>query len=288
MPLIDVGGVRLHYRDAGAGPAVLLLAGTGARGRTWHLHQVPALVAAGYRVVTVDARGVPPSDTPEVVTIADIVADAAALIERLGLAPCRVAGSSLGARVAAELCLLRPDLLDRAVLMATFGRPHAFRTAMSAADRALREAGLCLPEEYLAVVRAAFNLSPRTLADERRTRDWLDVFQLPPPGVRGGGAGSRLEAGTEADRLAAYAGIAVPCLVIGFADDLIAPVAGCREVAAAIPGARYAEVADAGHYGYLEQPGRLNEDLLDFLKADDLQADDLQADDLQADDLRES
>ncbi|BCY08467.1 alpha/beta fold hydrolase [Actinoplanes sp. L3-i22] len=264
MPLIDIGGVRLNYDERGAGPAVLLLAGTGARGRTWHLHQVPALVKAGFRVVTFDTRGIAPSDTPPVVTMPDLVADAAGLIERLGLGPCRVAGSSMGARVAAELCLRRPELVDRAVLMATFGRPSAFLSALTAGERALRESGAKLPEEYLGAVRAMLNLSPRTLADDRVAQDWLDIFRLPVPGEPDGEA-SRLEAESEVDRFTAYAEISVPCLVLGFADDLIAPARGNRAVAAAIPGARYAEIPDAGHYGYLEQPEPVNAELIRFL-----------------------
>lgn len=263
MTAIDVGGGRLHYHQAGDGPGVLLLAGTGARGRTWHLHQVPALVAAGYRVVTFDTRGLAPSPTPPVVTMPDLVADAAGLIEQLGLGPCRIAGSSMGARVAAELCLQRPDLVDRAVLMATFDRPGAFLAAKALAEHKVD--GLGLPGEHLAVVRAALNLSPRTLADDQRAQDWLDVFQI-PLGGGDGQAPSRLEAGQDDDRLRAYAGIRVPCLVLSFADDLIAPPPGGRRVAGVIPGARYAEIPDAGHYGCLEQPDRVNTALVAFFK----------------------
>ncbi|WP_436534833.1 alpha/beta fold hydrolase [Actinoplanes sp. HUAS TT8] len=264
MPLIDVGGVRLNYEERGSGPAVLFLSGTGARGRTWHLHQVPALVRAGFRVVTFDTRGIAPSDTPPVVTMADLIADAAGLIETLGLGPCRVAGTSMGARVAAELCLQRPDLVDRVVLMATFGRPSAFLRALTDGERALREIGTKVPADYLGAVRAAVNLSPRTLGDDRAAQDWLDIFQLTLPG-EADGATSRLEADSDVDRLTAYAQISLPCLVVGFADDLIAPARGNRDVAAAIPGARYAEIPDAGHYGYLEQPEPVNAELIRFL-----------------------
>ncbi|MEV6345857.1 alpha/beta hydrolase [Actinoplanes sp. NPDC051851] len=264
MPVIDVGGVRLNYDEQGAGPGVLMLAGTGARGRTWHLYQVPALVRAGFRVVTFDTRGIPPSDTPPVVTMPDLVADAAGLIERRGLGPCRVIGSSMGSRVAAELCLRRPELVDRAVLMATFGRPGAFLDAMSAGERALESSGVKLPAEYRAAMRAAVNLSPRTLADDRAAREWVEVFQVPLAGEPDGAA-SRMETDDGVDRLAAYRKIAVRCLVLGFGDDLIAAASGCREVAGTIPGARYAEIADAGHYGYLERPEPVNAAILHFL-----------------------
>ncbi|ASW55461.1 alpha/beta fold hydrolase [Plantactinospora sp. KBS50] len=268
MPMIDLDGVRLSYADSGHGPAVLLIAGSGAPGRTWHLHQVPALCAAGFRVVTYDNRGVAPSDVPEQVRLADLVADAVGLIGRLGLGPCRVVGSSMGARVAAELCRERPELVDRAVLMATFARPSAFLSAMSAAERVRAASGVALPDEYRAMVRAAVNLSPRTIADDRRAQDWLDVFQLSPAEEDDGRPGRLVDGDTE-DRTGAYGAIATPCLVLGFADDLVAPARGCREVAAAIPGARYVQIPDAGHYGYLEQPGPVNTALIDYLTTED-------------------
>ncbi|NEB67029.1 alpha/beta hydrolase, partial [Streptomyces fulvissimus] len=83
------------------------------------LHQVPALRAAGYRVVTFDNRGIPPTDVcADGFTVDDMVADTAGLIEHLGLGPCRVVGTSLGAHVAQELCLARPELVSQVVLLA--------------------------------------------------------------------------------------------------------------------------------------------------------------------------
>ena len=49
---------NLAYEEAGSGEPVLFIAGTGGAGRTWHIHQVPAFVAAGYRCITFDNRGV--------------------------------------------------------------------------------------------------------------------------------------------------------------------------------------------------------------------------------------
>ena len=48
----------LAYEVAGSGDPVLFIAGTGGAGRTWHIHQVPAFVAAGYRCITFDNRGI--------------------------------------------------------------------------------------------------------------------------------------------------------------------------------------------------------------------------------------
>ena len=79
-------------------------------------------------------------------------------------------------------------------------------------------------------------------------------------------SGSRITPGVRAqlgvaddDRLAAYRAITVPTMVVGFADDRVLPPYLAREVAEAIPGARHVELADCGHYGYLERPDAVNE-----------------------------
>jgi pimeloyl-ACP methyl ester carboxylesterase len=111
-------------------------------------------------------------------------------------------------------------------------------------------------------VRAVTSLSPRTLGDEQQIRDWLDVFQVSmvtPASVRGQLGLERIP-----DRLGALSTITCPCLVIGFQDDLIVRPGLVREVADAIPGARYLEIPGCGHYGYLEQPETVNAALIGF------------------------
>ncbi|MFD3838104.1 alpha/beta fold hydrolase [Streptomyces sp. NPDC058642] len=266
MPSAQIDGVRLHYEDSGHGEPVVLVMGQGAAGRGWHLHQVPALVAAGHRVITFDNRGIPPSDEcPEGFTIDDLVADTAGLIEHLGLAPCRVVGVSMGAYVVQELMLARPELVRQGVLMATRGRTDALRTAMARAERALYDSGVVLPPAYAAWVRALHNLSPATLDDELQAQDWLEIFEFAPP-VHGPGARAQLDLQVPDGRLAAYREITVPCLVVGFADDVILPPHLSREVADAVPGAVYQEIKDCGHYGYLERPDEVNRVLLDFFR----------------------
>ncbi|WP_327000214.1 alpha/beta hydrolase [Dactylosporangium sp. NBC_01737] len=265
MPFVNVGAVRLHYEESGSGEAVVLVAGTGAAGRTWRLHQVPALVAAGYRAITVDNRGVAPSDPAKPgLTVADLVADTAGLIERLAGGACRLVGSSMGAQVVQELLLARPDLATQAVLMAGRGRPDAFSRALAAAERSLYDERVRLPSAYDAAVRALQNLSPRTLQDEQAVQDWLDIFEMSAPDVTDTGVRPQLDVDVDTDRLGAYRRISTPTLVIAFADDLVAPPARGRELAAAIPGARYTEIRDAGHYGYLEQPEAVNAAMLEF------------------------
>jgi pimeloyl-ACP methyl ester carboxylesterase len=56
-------GVTLNYIDEGRGPAVLLVHGFPDSCHVWR-HQIPTLVAAGYRVIAPDNRGLGQSDAP--------------------------------------------------------------------------------------------------------------------------------------------------------------------------------------------------------------------------------
>ena len=268
MPFVNVGAVRLHYEEAGSGDAVVLVAGTGAAGRTWRLHQVPALVAAGYRAITVDNRGVAPSDPARPgVSVGDLVADTVGLVERLVGGPCRLVGSSMGAHVVQELLLARPDLATQAVLMASRARPDAYSRALAAAEQTLYDEQIRLPPAYDAAMRAMQNLSPRTLQDEQAVQDWLDIFEMSAPDVTDASIRAQLGVDLRSDRRDAYRRITTPTLVVSFADDLVTPAVRGRELAGVIPGARYAEIRDAGHYGYLEQPAAVNAVMLEFFAA---------------------
>jgi pimeloyl-ACP methyl ester carboxylesterase len=196
--------------------------------------------------------------------VGDLVADTVAVIERVAGGPCRLIGTSMGAYVVQELLLARPDLVTQAVLMAGRSRPDAVSLALAAADRAMSDAGVAVPPEYDAVNRALQNLSPRTLEDPESAQDWLDILEMSPTDWADRGHRPQLDITVDTDRRTAYRAISAPTLVLSFADDLVAPAARGRELAAAIPGARYVQIADAGHYGYLEQPGAVNGAILDF------------------------
>jgi pimeloyl-ACP methyl ester carboxylesterase len=137
------------------------------------------------------------------------------------------------------------------------------RTALSTGERELHDSGVKLPDKYHAAITALRYLSPATLDDPRKARDWLDLFEYGGSLV-GAGVRAQMALNDFTDRLADYRRITVPCLVIGFTDDRTLPPHLAREVADTIPGARYAEVADAGHLGYLEKPDEVNKLLLEF------------------------
>ena len=141
----SVGGVNLAYDDRGSGDPVLFIAGRGGAGRTWHLHQVPAFLAAGYRAITFDNRGIGATEQADGFGIEQMVADTAALIEKLDAAPARIVAVSMGSFIAQELMLARPELVRSAVLMATRGRHDRTRDFFRTAERELADAGVELP-----------------------------------------------------------------------------------------------------------------------------------------------
>jgi pimeloyl-ACP methyl ester carboxylesterase len=59
----------------------------------------------------------------------------------------------------------------------------------------------------------------------------------------------------------------VPVLVLWGAEDKVTPLAYGQKYAEAFEHGEFAQVADAGHYGYLEQPAAFAEKVTAFLTA---------------------
>lgn len=264
MPLIMVDGMKVSYTEHGSGEPVLLVMGSGSPGHVWQLSQVPALVAAGFRCITFDNPGMHPEHGAPDATIDDVVAAAAGLIRCLCGGRAILVGTSMGAHAIQELLVSHPRMAARAVLMATRGRPDAFRTAMAEAEAQMYLDAVQPPARYLAVVRALQGLSPHSLNDEKTASTWLELLELFPVPLEVLRAQHRLE--RMENRLDAYRGIRTPCMVVAFADDMLTPPDLGREVAEAIDGCRYELVERCGHYGYLERPDAVNALLIDFLR----------------------
>ncbi|GAB3096800.1 alpha/beta fold hydrolase [Isoptericola nanjingensis] len=125
---------RIAYTDAGSGPLVVAVPGMGDLRSTYD-DVVPALVAAGHRVVVADLRGHGDSDTTftahgDVATGTDLVA----LVEHLDAGPAVLLGSSMGGSAAVWAAAERPDLVRGLVLLA----PHLRETASPAQARTYR------------------------------------------------------------------------------------------------------------------------------------------------------
>jgi len=101
MPYINVGtansgDIDLYYEDHGSGDPVVLIHGYPLSGASWE-KQIPALLAAGHRVITYDRRGFGKSGQPTVDYNYDTFAeDLHKVVTKLNLHDCTLVGFSMG------------------------------------------------------------------------------------------------------------------------------------------------------------------------------------------------
>ncbi|AJC79772.1 alpha/beta hydrolase family protein [Rhizobium etli bv. phaseoli str. IE4803] len=115
---VEVGGVKLGYREVGSGDPIIMF--TRLRGTidTWDPAFVDAL-ADGYRVIMVDYPGVGYSEgnlPPDMVAVADTMVD---FTKAIGVEKFDLVGWSWGGALAQTFIVKHPDLVKRAVLIGT-------------------------------------------------------------------------------------------------------------------------------------------------------------------------
>jgi pimeloyl-ACP methyl ester carboxylesterase len=127
VPRLERAGFVTAYVVEGAGPAVLLIHGVGARLDNWD--GVVAALDGRFTTIRFDLRGHGESSKPPgPYSTALFAQDARALLDHLGITRCHVAGHSLGATIALRLALDTPDRVERlALLSAAAGRTEEER-----------------------------------------------------------------------------------------------------------------------------------------------------------------
>ena len=121
-----VNGVRLHYVEYDSGPLVVLLHGFPEFWYAWR-HQIPALAAAGYRVIALDQRGYNLSDKPKGVghyRLEALLGDVLGIIRHAGEQRAVVAGHDWGGAIAWNFAMRHPEAVDRLIVL---NAPHPQR-----------------------------------------------------------------------------------------------------------------------------------------------------------------
>jgi pimeloyl-ACP methyl ester carboxylesterase len=114
---LQAGGTELYFEARGEGDPLLLIAGGLADAGQFSV--LAEELASGSRVITYDRRGNSRSPAPagwSSTSVDEQADDAAALLEGLGIAAASVYGHSIGAQVALDLALRRPEMVHTAVL----------------------------------------------------------------------------------------------------------------------------------------------------------------------------
>jgi len=298
-PLAEIltleSGRTVEWEATGDGPSLIWV--EGGPGFWAHLARPDVeLVSDLFRCHLVNAPGCgrtsPPAnifgyDLPGIITFFEEVRG------RLGLERVTVMGHSWGGLAAAAWAAAHPGSVDRLVVID--GYPGGYEGAGSAVDYRAAHA-----EQERAYARHAgepwYDAAVRALAGmddgERDEETWISRFDpawpmyFADPGsplsaphlarVRAEVRSNRVMSNAwfggvhhfdDVDILPSLAGVTCPCLVIVGQDDFICGPAWNRPIAAAIPAARYVEIADAGHIPQYEQPGAFRAALLDWLAA---------------------
>ncbi len=265
---VEVDGLKIHYVEAGSGPAVFLVHGMGDCAIGWR-HQLEPLAEAGYRAIAWDMMGAGLSDKPvereySMPAMAELLEKFRA---RLGIERAALVGSSYGGGVALLQARMRPNRVRALVgvdpacyadgvgsYTRLFSNPWFNRLLYPLVPaRLLVRIGLgqCVPD--LAVIgREVFEEyvreAKRPGAKSAFARFEQDVMPEDP---------APFEAG--------HRDIRVPTLVLWGRGDRVLPLQHGERLAREIPGARLA-VLEAEHIPHVERAEESNRLLLPFLR----------------------
>jgi 3-oxoadipate enol-lactonase len=258
-----VGTARIHYSDRGEGPeTVLFIPGLGMRETTWAAHA--EVIGERRRALSMDPRGSGDSDTPDsAYTPATAVADVTAVLDDAGVDAAHVVGQSMGGMIAQDFALGCPERVRSLTLVSTYGRPDEWSRGVMLARRRMIDAG-GLELQFAISIHLVF--SPRSF---RRQRPFIASLQerlaASPPVLHA--YLRQITYVLEHDAVPRLGEIRLPTLVVAGSHDMLTSAIQNRELADAIPGARYEEFAEASHGLIWEEPERFVAMLTGFLDA---------------------
>src|SRR3989441_9425553 len=146
MAFINNQGAQIYWDEQGEGEPVLVIMGLGYPSGMWY--RTRPLLAARYRTIALDNRGVGRSDVPPgPYPIALMASDAAAVLDASGFESAHVFGTSMGGMIAQEFALQYPKRVRSLILGCTAaGGPQAVR-AEPEVTQLLMSRGNLTPEE---------------------------------------------------------------------------------------------------------------------------------------------
>jgi len=261
MTFINNQGARIYWDEQGEGEPVLLIMGLGYPSIMWY--RTRPHLAARYRTIALDNRGVGRSDMPlGPYSIALMASDAAAVLDASGFESAHVYGVSMGGMIAQEFALQYPSRVRSLILGCTAsGGPHVVK-AEPEVNRLLMSRGNLSPEEAAeaAVPFIYDSATSRERIDEdlATRKEWLpkpEAYIAQLQGILSWEAYSRLDQ------------ISAPTLVIHGLSDRLVPTANGKLIVDRIPGAKLVLLPHAGHIFTTDQTEVARQTVLEFLAA---------------------
>lgn len=281
MPSAAANGITIEYETTGdpSAPPMLLIMGLGGQLTAWDDRFVEKLAARGFYVIRYDNRDVgkstwfddagPPdvaaaltgTATPAYV-LDDMAADAAGLLDHLGIDSAHIVGVSMGGMIAQAVAIAYPERTRTLTsIMSTTGDP----TVGQPHPEALATLMMPVPPDRATMIEQSVT-SWRTIGSPGFPFDEAEVRQRSGAAYDRGfhpyGTGRQLIAIVSSpDRTPGLTTLAVPTLVIHGADDPLVDPSGGTATAAAVPGARLKVIPGMGH----DLPKELFDDIADDL-----------------------
>jgi 2-hydroxy-6-oxonona-2,4-dienedioate hydrolase len=256
-------GFRLHYREMGRGPTVVLLHGLGADGTRWERNIGP--LSRNFRVIALDQIGFGQSDKPMANYHNGMLSEfLVRFLAAIGVANASLIGNSMGAQVALHAAVHHPEVVDRLVLVDGGNVRPAGAPAPPpmAPERQRIMNGVTSEEtrELLGLLIHDKNLITDRMVDETLMTHLQSSYAI----------GKILEAGPKLNSLSEeeVRTVKSPALIIWGNNDALTGPAAADRLVGIIPGARRVVIDDAGHMPQWERPDEFNRVVAEFLKDD--------------------
>jgi 3-oxoadipate enol-lactonase len=254
VPKAGDAGTEVYWERSGAGEPLLLIQGMSGTHLTWG-EPFLSLLRPHFDCVVFDNRGIGNSDEVETpFTIAELAADALAVMDAAGFETAHVLGISMGGMTAQELALAHPERLRTLTLGCTY--PGGEGSSLIAPDDAGPLLEALSSGSLDRALRAMYevNLSPTFRAEESHFADFAAMAKALP--ARQQTVQLQMGAIGGHDTQARLADISTPTLVIHGTEDKMIPVANGKLIASLIPDSHLEILDGVGHMFWWEQPER--------------------------------
>ncbi len=263
---VDIGGLQVHYRDEGQGPALVLLHGAASSLFTWDAWA--ADLSKNYRVIRYDLPGfglTGPNATKDY-SMAWHVRFLEAFLNKLNVPSCALAGNSFGGRIALEFASAHPDRVKKLILVDAGGYPMPPRKILAMRLARMPVAGRVVeymtPRFFVAMTIRQMYGDPSRLTDAVIDRYYDMILR----------AGNRetfriLSRSVESVSTRKIQALAVPTLILWGAQDRTIPVSYAERFHRDIRGSRLIVYPGVGHGPMEEIPADTIRDTRVFLAA---------------------
>jgi len=265
--LLQSGAIATHYIEMGQGVPTILIHGGGAGADGWgNWRRCLPLFAKEVRAIAIDLVGFGLSDKPDPASFV-YSQDArdqqlADFIAALDCGPVNIVGNSTGGLTAIGASILRPDLVNKIVLMGSAG----IRTGIITPLKALTEYDFT----PAGMRRIISSLANPAFEIEEALVDYRHKLSI-EPGVRAGYSafmrwiGEQEGLHREEDFIAK---VKVPALVVHGKEDKVVPLASGYRLLELIENSWGYVVPHCGHWAMMEHPEDFTRATLNFLRAD--------------------